>query len=83
MVLVILQVVCTLVNSTTASALLAETGIFSLLLKTAVFPTELEEFKSLTQLEDREQRLLELLYQHKVLSQMIYPKSEKLKRPKR
>jgi hypothetical protein len=38
----------------------------STLLSIAVRPTELEEFKSLEQLETRQDRLLELLYQHGV-----------------
>ncbi len=36
----------------------------STLLTIAVRPTELEEFKSLEQMEARQDRLLELLYQH-------------------
>jgi len=55
--------VCVLLANAT---LVVEKGAMSTLLSISVRPTELEEFKSLAQLERRQDRLLELIYQHGV-----------------
>jgi len=61
-----IRALCTLMDNPAASAFIAKAGVLSTLLSTAVTPTNLEEFKSLAQLESREARLLELLLQFKM-----------------
>jgi hypothetical protein len=51
-------------NSESCATLFRE-GAFGTLLKMAVRPTELDEFRSLVQLEGKENRLWELIYQSK------------------
>eukprot|EP01087_Luapelamoeba_hula_P010094 TRINITY_DN2658_c0_g1_i4.p1 TRINITY_DN2658_c0_g1~~TRINITY_DN2658_c0_g1_i4.p1 ORF type:complete len:3811 (+),score=698.07 TRINITY_DN2658_c0_g1_i4:295-11727(+) len=61
-----IKALCNIVQCPKAMALIAESKVLSILLSTAVRPTNLEEFTSLAQLEQREARILELLYQNQV-----------------
>jgi len=61
-----IKALCALIKHPSSAEFAAKEGTLLQLLSAAVVPTQLDEFKSLTQLEIKGNRLFELLYQHQV-----------------